>query len=138
MTTYSALFARIILEPERGLAADGRTGNGGAPKFLDVFHDEVRALEVTDKRPLFRVVHRVGHVAHEDDILADVDHLPDADRPAKDAHVQVHAHENDIFNAVLREQVVGFLPVVGDGVALIVDLDEVDLCLLYTSPSPRD
>ena len=39
----------------------------------------------------------------------------------------MHPHEDDVFNTVLREQVVGFLPVVGDGVALIVDLDEVDL-----------
>ena len=86
---------------------------------------------MADERSLFRVVHRVGHVAHEDDVFADGDHLADTDRAAEHAHVEVYAHEDDVVDAVLREQVVRLLPVVGDGVTLGVDLDEVDL------PRPR-
>src|SRR4029077_299964 len=70
----------IVLEVE-WLAADQLVaGDGRADKLFDVFDDEVGAGEMTDVRPALGVVHGVGQVAHEDDMLAVAGHLPEAER----------------------------------------------------------
>ncbi len=83
----SRLFPPIILEAERRPACDVAAQKARTPVLLDVFHDEVGPLEVIDARGTLRVVHRVGHVAHQDDVLAELVHLPDAEWPAEHAHV---------------------------------------------------
>ena len=61
-----------------------------------------------NERRLARVIHRVGQVAHEDDVFGLVHHLADRERTAEHAHVEVNTHDNDVVDAALLHQVVGF------------------------------
>ena len=74
---------------------------GRAPVLLDVLDHQVRAGEMAHARRAFGVVHRVGQVAHQRDVLAQVHHLPDGERPAQHAHVQMHAAEDDVVDPAL-------------------------------------
>ena len=76
-----------ILELECRLAGDGRALEARAPVALDVLHDAIGAGEVRAARRPFRVKHRVGHVAHQCDVLAEPHQLANAERPAQHAHV---------------------------------------------------
>ena len=85
--------------------------------FFDVGDDEVVAGEVVDAGWAFRVVHGVGHVAHEGDGFAEVDLLADGEGTAEDAHVEVNAAEDDVVDVAGGEEVPCFLAVIGEGVA---------------------
>ena len=54
------------------------------------------------------------------------DELPQAERPAQDAHIRVHAHEQDVVDAPALQQVPDLDARVADGV-LVADLDGRDL-----------
>src|SRR5262245_52607438 len=95
----------ISLEPER-LSPNELVGSDRwADELLDVFDDKLGAAEMADERGALRVIHRVGHVAHEHDVLAVLGHLPQAKRSAENAHVGVDADQDDIAEAALFEQV---------------------------------
>ena len=100
-------------------------GDRRAPMLFDVLDDQVGPGEMADERGRARVVHRVGHVAHQHDVKALVDELPDGERPAEHAHVGVHAHHDHVLDAPLLHQVDG-LGAVGDGVGRL-DLQGRDL-----------
>src|SRR5262249_59296411 len=74
------------------------------------------------------VVDRVGQVAHEAHAPAVPGHLPQAERPADDAHVGVHAHQDDVGDPAGLDQVPDLLAGVADRV-VVVDLDRLVLAL---------
>ena len=119
----------VVLEPERFSAHKIDTGNCRAPKFLYVLNHQVRAAKVADERPHARVVHGVGQVAHQHNVLSLVNHLPDGKGPTEHAHVGVHAHHDDVLDATLFHQVKR-LRAGGDGVALF-HLDDRDLMTVH-------
>jgi len=92
---------------------------------LDVLNDQLGAAEMTHLRLLLGVVHRVGHVPHQHDVLSLIHHLADAEWPAQHAHIRMHAHQDHVLDAALLEQVVG-LGAVGDRVPC-GDLQGLDL-----------
>ncbi len=67
----------VVLELERFSVHKIDTSNCRAPKFFYVLNHQVRAAKVADKRPHARVVHCVGQVAHQHNVLPLVNHLPD-------------------------------------------------------------
>ena len=69
--------------------------------LLNVLDDEVGSGEVIDSRWTFGIVHRIGHVAHERDVLSELHHLAYAEWPPENAHVEVHAAEDDIVDLPL-------------------------------------
>jgi len=65
--------------------------------LLDVLDDQVRAVEMRHIWPACRVVHRVGQVTHEHDILAVLAQLPQAERPTEHAHVRMDANDDHVL-----------------------------------------
>ena len=123
-----ALLAGGGLAEGEGLAADELIGGDGrADALLDVLDEQLGAALVADEGPALRVIHRVGHVAHEHDVLAVLRHLAEAEGPAGDAHVHVDAHEDDVLDAAGFEQVPNLDAGIADGVLLLVDAQHVDL-----------
>ena len=76
------------------------------------------------------IVHRVGHIANQRNIDTQLGQLSDAEGASQHAHVQVYAQNGDVFDLVLSQQVIEFLPVVGDCIG-ILNLQRRDL------PCPR-
>ena len=120
--------AVVGLELERGLARQVGRGDRRGDVLLDVLDDPVGPLEVADIGPLPRVVHRVGQVADQDDVLAGPGQVPQAERPAEHAHIRMNAHEHDVGDPAALEQVPDLDARVADRV-LVVDLDGGDLRL---------
>ena len=112
-------------EAEGFAANDLVTGDGGAPVFFDVPGDEIVAGEMIDVRSFSGVVHAVGEIAYQDDVLAEADQLADGEGAAQDAHVLVNAHNDGVRDAALAHEEKG-ISAVGDGV-LGVDFDVGDL-----------
>lgn len=81
-----------------------------------MLNDQVSSSEVTDERRHSRVVHRVGHVAHEKDIFPEADHLPDRERPTEHAHIGMDTHDDDILDAMLLKKIVNLFTAVADRV----------------------
>ena len=79
-----------------------------------------------DVGPASGVVHGVGHVPHEHDVAAVPGELPQAERPAEDAHVRVHAEEHDVRDAPRLEEVPDLHPRIADRV-VGGDLERVEL-----------
>ena len=63
------------------------------------------------------VVHGIGQVAYEDDVLPLGDELPNAEGAAQYAHVNVHTHDDDVRDAALAHQIEGF-DGISDGIAI--------------------
>ena len=122
----SAFGPFIFTKAEWGFSRDVRAEKAGAPVAFDVFDHTVGAVEMCFTRWAVGVEHGIGHVADESYILSERDHLADGEGTAQDAHVQVDATEYDIVDVVLRQDVPGFLAVIGDDI-LLGDLDESDL-----------
>ena len=99
--------------------------DGWAPVTFDMLEDQIVPRVVIHVRRVARVVHRVGHVSHQHDVLALIDHLANAERTAKHAHVRMHAHNDDIFDAALLYQVKRF-GAVGDCITFL-NLQRLDL-----------
>ena len=59
--------------------------------------------------------------------------MADAERPAQDAHVGVHAHQHDVFDVFLHEEVVDFLAAVADAVVA----DDVEAGVLLAEAAHR-
>src|SRR5687767_6484501 len=93
--------SRIVLKSERRLACNVAAGEGGTPIFLHVRDHKVGAFKVTDAGRTFGVVHRVGHIANQRDVLAELDHLADREWPPEHTHVQVDAAKNHVLDAAL-------------------------------------
>jgi hypothetical protein len=66
----------------------------------------------------FRVVHRIGQVSHQYDVLAGLCHVPKPEGPAKHAHVRVYTHEDNVFDAVLFQKVPDFNAGIADGIVV--------------------
>jgi hypothetical protein len=82
-----------------------------------VLEKELGAAIVIDVRPALRVVHRIGEIPDEHRLPAILHHLTEAERPARDAFVDVHPHENDAGDALGFQQIPHFHAGVGDRVA---------------------
>ena len=93
-----------------------------------MFDDEIGAREVTDVRPASGVVHGVGQVAHENDVLAVFRHLTQAEGASQNTHVGVHSDEEHILDLAVLEHIPDFNAVVADRI-LVVYLDNIDLAL---------
>ncbi len=89
-------------------------------------HDQVRAREVIHVGRPSVVIHRVGHVADQRDVRTQLDQLPNPERPSQDAHVEMDAHDRDMFDLELSQQIVELLGVIRDRV-LFRDFERLDL-----------
>ena len=98
--------------------------------LLDVLNHQVGPGKMADAGRAMRIVHGVGHIAHQGDVLAQPHHLPYSKGTPEHAHVQMHAAEDHVFDPSLGEQVPGLLAVVGHRIPL-GDLHGGDL------PCPR-
>ena len=58
------------------------------------------------------IVHRVGQVAAQSYVEAPPNHLLDGKRPVENAHIRVHAHDEDILDASLMINVIEFLSII--------------------------
>src|SRR5208282_667514 len=63
-------FPCVALEPERRTADDLVRRDRRAHKFLDVRDNQLGPLEMADERRRLGIIHGVGHVAHQDHVLA--------------------------------------------------------------------
>ncbi len=109
-----------------GLAANNLIARDGrAPVLFDVLANEIRAREVVHERFAAGIVHRVGQVAEEHHILAELHHLANGEGASQHAHVLMDAHNDDVGDTTLVHEVKG-LDVVRDGVSGC-DLTGVDL-----------
>src|SRR5690349_1777672 len=102
---YPARQSLVPLEAELRSADHLVRCNGRADVFFDVLDDQPGPLEVADVGLHLRVVHRVRQVADEGDVLAILGHLPQAERPAEDAHVRVDADQQDVGDAAGLQQI---------------------------------
>ena len=73
-----------------------------------MFDDQLGPFKMTHAGRTLRIIHRIGHVAHEKHVLTDADHLTDGEGPAENAHVRVHAHHDHVLNPALLKQIVRF------------------------------
>ena len=78
----------------------------------------VGSLEVADIRPAAGVVHRVGHVANQHDVLAVLGHLPQSEGTPQDTHVGVDSQQDHVADLLLFQDAPDFLAVVTDIVPL--------------------
>src|SRR5688572_13341523 len=62
----------VLLESERRFSRDVRALERRAPMFLDVFDDEIIAGEMIHAGRALWIVHRVCHITHQDDVLAEI------------------------------------------------------------------
>ena len=90
---------------------DGRT-----PPRLDVFDHQFGSARVAHERPLAGIVHGIRQVADQRDLKPELCHLPDSEAAIQDADVRMHAHQRDVRDAFLFEEVVDLLSVVADAV----------------------
>ena len=118
--------ALVVLEAKGASAEKAVAGDRRADELLDMLHDEVGAGEVADEGRHGRVVHRVGHVAHEDDVLAVAGHLAQAEGASEDAHIGVDSQEDDVLDLPVLQDAPDLGAVVADVVA-VVDVDLVGL-----------
>ena len=81
--------------------------------------DEFRPPKMGNKGSALRIVHRVGHIAHEDDVFAVLGHLPQSEGAAEDAHVGVDAEQNNVVDAALFQQAPDFDAGIADGIAIL-------------------
>ena len=119
---------------KRLVAQNVGAGDRRAPEPFDMLEDKIVTGEVIDEGFGSRVVHRVGHVAHQHDVLPLINHLANAEGPTEHAHVGVHAHDDDVFDAALLHQIKRFRTV-GDRVASH-DFQRVDLSLDVSNCRP--
>ena len=111
------LLPLVTFETERLSADNVGAGEGRAPVLFNMIDDQIGSSEVIDSRRAFGIVHRVGHVAHQGDIFSELYHLANAKGSSENAHVEVHAAENDILDTSFFQEIPGFLSVVGEGVS---------------------
>ncbi len=116
----------VFSESKRRLARQVRRGNRGTDVPLDVAHHEIDSREVIHLGRHGRIVHRIGQVAHQHDVLAEPREVAQPEGPAEHAHVRVHTHQDDVLDLPLFEQVPYLDAGVADGVT-VPDLDRVDL-----------
>src|SRR4030095_3198126 len=93
-----------------------RTRELRAPILLDVLDDELGSFEMGNIRPAARIVHRVRHVPQEGNVFSHLHHLPNAEGPAENAHVQVNPGQNHIIDAALVQKIPRLLAVIGNRV----------------------
>ena len=94
--------------------------------LFDVGHDEISSGEMIDAGRSFGIVHRVGHIPQQGDVLAQFHQLANAEGTTQNTHVQVDATKDDIVNSSFCQKVEGFLAVVSDGISGM-DFQEFDL-----------
>ena len=123
----------VALEPKRLAAKQLVAGRGRADSFLDVFDDQFGSAKMIHIRPAGGVVHGIRQVADEQHVFPVASHVAQAKRSTEDAHVCVHSDEHHILDAMRLEQVPDFKSVVADGIALGIDVDQIDLPLPWTS-----
>src|SRR5512132_3362169 len=87
-----------------------------------MFDDEFGTARVAHERPGAWIVHGIGEVADQDDVEPEPCHLANAEPPVEDADVGVYAHECDVGDTFLFEEVVDFL----SAVAYAVKANNVD------------
>lgn len=78
--------------------------------------DQFHSSRVADVRRVARIVERVGEVAAEGDVEAELGHHADAEGAAEHAHVGVYPHEDDIANAFPLKHVPHLLAALADAV----------------------
>lgn len=116
----------ILFEFEGDASGDVRAGGGGAPALFHVLDDKVGAGEVIDVGRFFGVVHGVGEIPNQYDLLPLLHELSDAEGATENAHVEMDAHDEDVFDFMFCEDVEGLLAVIGDEV-LGGDFEGADL-----------
>jgi len=116
----------VLSKSKRRPAREVRRGDRGTDIPLDVAHHEINSREVIHLGRHGRVVHRIGQVAHQHDVLAEPREVAQPEGSAQDAHVGVHAHQDNVLDLPLFEQVPDFDARVADGVS-VPDLDRIDL-----------
>ena len=99
---------------------------GGAPITLHVTDHQIGSRKVINSGRPLRIVHRVRHVTHKSDVFSDFYHLPDTKRSAQNAHVEMNPAKNHAVDFLHRKEVVGLLPIVGNGISLF-NSDTLDL-----------
>lgn len=105
--------SRVLLESECGRATDAGAGNRWAPVLLDVSDDQIESLEMFSGIAVIRI----RQIAAQHDVLAEIHHLPNPKRTPQDAAVRMDAHDDHVFDASLREEIVDLLAVAANGVA---------------------
>src|SRR6187455_3459530 len=111
-----------------GFAGEAGAGGGGSPIFFDVLDHQIGAAEMVYEGAHLRAIHRVGEVAHEQDVFSESDKLADGKGTTEHAHVRMHTHDHDVVDAALLKQVIDFLTFVANRV-LGRDFDGCDLPL---------
>ena len=84
---------------------------------------------MTDVGPAVGVVHGVGHVSHQDDVLSIPCHLSQAKGSSEDTHVGVNTRQHYIFYLVLGQDIPDLVTSVTDIVLPRVDGDSSVLLL---------
>ena len=97
-----------------------------APKSLDVLDDQIVSGKMIDKWSFPMVVHAVCQIANKRHVFTKFGGLTDSEWSTQDAHVQVDAHDHDVIDIVLLQDVKELLAMIGNEI-LLGDLEFVDL-----------
>lgn len=79
------LLARVFFKAEWFASGDGVARDAGTPMTLDMGDDEIVAGKMIDPGRARGIVHRIGHVPHESDVLAQIVLLPDGEGASAEA-----------------------------------------------------
>lgn len=98
----------IRLKSKLWCSSKGGAGEGGTPIALDVLNDQVGARKVADVRGGMRSVDRIGQITHQRDVLSEPDHIPDTERPPQYTHVSMDAHDDQVVDPTVFEEIPDF------------------------------
>ena len=120
----------ILVLPPRGGPGSGTYAASSRSSLVSVGHQNFSMYSTTSacpprgrRRGAGRVVERVGHVADQGDGHAPAHHLLDGEGAVEDAEAGVHAHDQHLLDPAVLVVGPQLLPLVGDDVPAVVDLD---------------
>jgi len=68
--------------------------------------------EMIDTRRTLWVIHRVRKIAHQRDVLPQINLLPNRERPPQHAHIQMHPAQDHILDFALLQKIPSLLTVI--------------------------
>ena len=78
---------------------------------------------MTNIRRLKWIIHRVRKIAGKNGVEPPANHLFNRERASEDAHIGVHAHEDDVLDSLVMEKIVDLLSIIADSIC-VSDLND--------------
>lgn len=89
---------------------------GRTPELLDAFDYQLGPCHVRHERFAGGIVHCVREITHENTVQTPLRHFLNSEAAIQNAHVRMHAHDEECVNVSLPQQIVNLIAVIGNGV----------------------